>query len=82
MRFANIRELKLETNRVLKLSDKFGPVVITRKGHPIALLRTLSEDAFSVNINSLWARTREAAKRAGYGLQDVDKLIKDVRLKK
>ena len=79
MRFANIRELKLETNKVLKLSKKFGPVVITRNGHPVALIRTLGEEEFSVNMGSLWNRVREAAKRSGYGPEDVDKLINEAR---
>jgi prevent-host-death family protein len=79
MRFANVRELKLETNKVLALSKRRGPVIITRNGKPVAFLRTISEDDFSVNASALWDRVRTSAERCGYGLGDVDRLITSVR---
>lgn len=82
MRFANIRQLKLETNKVLNLSKKNGPVVVTRRGRPVALLRTISENDLAFRIGPLWNRLRRAAERAGYGPDDVEKLIKQVRVSK
>lgn len=82
MRFANIRELKLETNKVLKKSKINGPVVITRNGNPIALLRIISENDLTCKIGSLWKGLRQAAERAGYGPADVEKLIKESRASK
>lgn len=82
MRFANIRELKLETNKVLEMSRKKGPVVVTRRGRPIAMLRVLDEDDFSVNTKNLWNRLRIAAENAGYGPGDVQKLIEESRASK
>ncbi len=82
MRFANIRQLKLETNKVLNLSRKNGPVVVTRRGRPVALLRTISENDLAFRIGPLWNRLRRAAERAGYGPDDVEKLIKQVRVSK
>ena len=52
MRFANVRELKLETNRVLEKSIENGPVVVTRNGSPIAMLRSISEDDFILRFNN------------------------------
>ncbi len=82
MRFVNIRELKLETNKVFKLSKKNGPVVVTRRGRPVALLRIISERDLTFKIGSLWNRLRQDAERAGYGPDDVEKLIKQVRTSK
>jgi len=79
VRFTNVRELKLETNKVLELSEKNGPVVVTRRGHPIAILRTITEESLTLKIAPLWNRVRKAAERAGYGPNDVEKLIKQVR---
>lgn len=79
MRFANVRELKLETNKVIELSKKNGPVIVTRRGQPIALLRTISENDFAFSISTLWNRIRKAAEQAGYKSSDVEKLIKQVR---
>ena len=80
MRFANIRELRLETNKVLALTNKNGPVVLTKRGKPIAMLRKINED--DLIISSLWKRIRQAAERTGYGLNDVEKLIKTSRVSK
>jgi prevent-host-death family protein len=79
MKFANIRELKLETNKVLKMSEKGGPVVILRNGKPVAVVRSVSEKDFSLKMDSLWPRLRKAAEKSGYGPQDVDKLVESVR---
>jgi prevent-host-death family protein len=82
MKFANIRELKLETNKVLSFSKQGGPVVITQKGKPVALLRSISEDDFSVNVNALWDRVRKAAEKKDYTPDNIDTLIKTVRTAK
>lgn len=79
MRFANVRELKLETNKVLELSRKNGPIVVTRRGQPIALLRTISENDLSFKTTRLWERLKVAAERSGYGPGDIEKLIKHSR---
>ena len=79
MIFANIRELKLETNKVLNWTRKKGPVVVTRHGRPVALLKNISEENMEVQIPSLWNRLRQAAERSGYALKDVDQLIKETR---
>lgn len=82
MRFANIRELRLETNKVLALSRRNGPVVVTRNGYPIALLRVIGEDDFDLKIGPLWKRLKTAAERAGYRAKDVQRLLKKVRTAK
>ena len=82
MRFTNVRELKLETNKVLALSKTRGPVVITRKGKPVAFLRSITEDDLSINVGSLWNRVKTSAERSGYGPEDVEKLIATVRTSK
>lgn len=79
MRFANIRELKLETNKVLALSKRNGPVVVTRNGYPVALLRVISEDDLGLKMGPLWERVRTAAQRAGYRAKDVQRLVKKAR---
>ncbi len=79
MQFANIRELKLETNKILELSRKHGPIIVTRRGRPVAFLRTISEADYEVGITPLWNRLRQAAARAGYTAKDVEKLIKRAR---
>lgn len=79
MRFANVRSLKVETARILALSAKKGPVVITRRGQPIAVLRSLDPDQAWKQFDALWKRLREAARRAGYGKRDVERLIAEVR---
>jgi prevent-host-death family protein len=82
MRFANIRELKLETNKVIEMGKKEGPVVVTRRGRPIALIRTINENDFTYSVKTLWNRLRLAAERSGYGAGDVEKLIKEARRSK
>lgn len=79
MQFANVRELKLQTNKILELSRKYGPVIVTRRGRPVAFLRTISEDDLMVGIKPQWNRLRQAAERAGYKSKDIEKLIKSVR---
>lgn len=75
MRFANVRELKFETNKIIELSRKIGPIVVTRRGGPVALLRTISDDDFAFGIKSLCNRLRQAAERSGFSAKDVEKLI-------
>jgi len=79
MHFANIRSLKVETAKILALSAKEGPVLITRRGRPIAVLKSLNADEAWKEFPQLWRRMRDAAKRAGYGSRDVEKLIAQVR---
>jgi prevent-host-death family protein len=82
MRFSNVRELKLDTNKVLSMSKKSGPVVVTRKGKPVAILRSIRESDLSINVGSLWDRIRESAERSGFGAEDVTRLIRAVRTKR
>jgi antitoxin (DNA-binding transcriptional repressor) of toxin-antitoxin stability system len=82
MHFANVRELKLETNKVLSLSKTHGPIIITRKGKPVAFLKTINEDDLSVNVGSLWDCVKKSAERSGYGPKDVEKLITTARTSK
>ncbi|HDT15635.1 MAG TPA: type II toxin-antitoxin system prevent-host-death family antitoxin [Firmicutes bacterium] len=82
MRYANIRELKLDTNRVLEQSEKYGSVIVTRNGKPVALIRPITEDDIELKTKPLWPALRAGAQRAGYGLKDVNKIIKSVRQKK
>jgi len=79
MKFANIRDLRLDTNSVLKLSEKEGPVVILRNSRPVAVLKSVTEEVMEIKVNTLWPKLRNAAERAGYGLHDVEKLIRRVR---
>lgn len=82
MRFANVRELKLNTNRVLAMTKKEGPVVVTRHGKPVAILRSINENDLTIKAAPLWDRLQVAAKQAGYGPSDVEKLIKRSRKEK
>ena len=76
MRFANIRELKLETNKIMEDAVAYGSVVVTRKGRPIALIRPINENDMSIKTGGLWKRLRAAAELSGHRLKDVDTLIK------
>ncbi len=82
MKYTNVRELKLNTSKVLEESAKYGNVVVTKNGRPVALIRPVSEDDFNIKPKILWPKLRKGAERAGYGLKDVDKLVKAVRKKK
>lgn len=79
MEFTNIRALKLETNKVLESSKKKGPVVITRNGKPVALLRSIDDKDLELRFSQLWNRIRAAAERAGFSQKDIDRLIREVR---
>jgi len=79
MIFANIRDLRLDTNSVLKLSEKEGPVVILRNSRPVAVLKSVSEEDMEMKVKSLWPKLRKAAEKSGYGVNDVDAVIKEVR---
>lgn len=79
MYFANVRSLKIETAKILALSFKKGPVIITRRGQPIAVLRSLDPAQAWKQFDALWGRLKQAAQRAGYRRRDVEKLIAEVR---
>ncbi len=79
MRFANIRELKLSTNKVLNICKRNGPVIVTRRGKPIVLLRNISENDFTFSVKTLWNRLRHAAGRSGYTIADVEELVRGSR---
>ena len=77
----NVRELKNETKKVLGslLLKLKGPIVVTRRGRPIALIRSLSSKELDVRFGSLWDRIRVAAESAGYKPKDVRRLVSSVR---
>ena len=79
MRFANIRELKLETNKVLALSARGESVIITRRNRPVAVLRSITEDDVSLAVGPLWSRLRSSAEQAGYDPRKVAAAIRSVR---
>ncbi len=82
MRFANIRELKLETNKVMEDAVSYGSIVVTQKGKPIALIRPINENDISIKAGGLWGRLRDSAERQGFGVGDVEGVIKKSRHKK
>lgn len=82
MYFANVRSLKVETAKILALGLKNGPVIITRRGQPIAVLRSLDPAEAWKQFDALWGRLRQAAARSGYKRRDVEKLIAEVRKSK
>ncbi len=45
MRFANVRELKNKTSKILKLAGK-EEVVVTSRGKPTAIIKGISEEDF------------------------------------
>ena len=59
MKFANIRDLRLDTNSVLKLSEKEGPVVILRNSRPVAVLKSVTEEDMEIKVNTLWPKLRK-----------------------
>lgn len=80
MLFANIRELKLETNKLLNLSLQRGPVVITRRGKPVAILRGIEKESNTFfTYREVLDKIRRAAEKAGYGPRDIEGLITRVR---
>lgn len=79
MRMINVRELKIETKRVLGSMLLKGPVLITRRGKPIALMRSLSSKELDIRFGPLWDRIRIAAENAGYKPKDITRLIAAVR---
>lgn len=70
MKFANIRELKLETNKVLKMTEHGEPVVILRKGKPVAVVSNVSEKDFSVNVRDLRGRVKRPAETAALNVME------------
>lgn len=81
MEFVTVRELKHQTPQVLRLSQRKGPVVVTRNGRPVAVLRTAHLEDLSLQFEELWERFRQAAHRAGFRRKDVERLIAQVRAK-
>lgn len=79
MEFVTIRELKHKTPQVLRLSQRKGPIVVTRNGRPVAVLRTASSEDWASQLGELWERLRQAARRSGFRRKDVEKLIAEVR---
>lgn len=79
MVFVTVRELKHHTPQVLQMSQRRGPVVVTRSGRPVAVLRTASLEDLALQFEGVWARIRQAARRAGFRRQDVEHLIARVR---
>ena len=79
MKFANIRELKLDTNTLLEQAETYGPVVVTRNGKPVAMIRSITEDDLTLQVKSLWPGLKKSAQKAGYTKKSVTKLIKQTR---
>lgn len=79
MEFVTMRQLKHQTPGVLRLSQRKGPVVVTRNGRPVAVLRAATLDDLAMQVEGLWGRFRQAAKRVGLRRQDVDRVIAHVR---
>jgi prevent-host-death family protein len=44
MKFVNIRELSRSTSKYVKLANADNEIIITRNGHPYALLSKIKED--------------------------------------
>ncbi len=80
MLFANIRELKLRTSEVIEKTGKGGPVMITKRGRPVAILRGLGKEEENLyTYSEVFSKMRKAAEKAGYKAKDVEKLIARVR---
>jgi prevent-host-death family protein len=79
MLFANMRELKLKTSEVIERTGKEGPVMITKRGKPVAILRGIGEEDNLYTYGEVFSKMRKAAEKAGYKAKDVEKLIAQVR---
>jgi len=79
MVFVTVRALKHQTPDVLRLSERKGPVVVTRRGRPVAVLRATQPGDVALQFQELWERLRQAARRAGVRRGDVERLIAQVR---
>ncbi len=79
MEFVTMRQLKHQTPQVLRLSQRKGPVVVTKNGRPVAVLRAASLEDLALQIQGLWERFRQAAERSGFRSRDVERLISQVR---
>lgn len=82
MVFVTVRELRHHTPEVLQMSGRKGPVVVTRNGRPVAVLRAAKPDGLESQFGEIWQRLRRAAERAGFRRGDVDRLIAQVRSEK
>ncbi|MBU2495256.1 MAG: hypothetical protein ABIK20_04615 [Candidatus Omnitrophota bacterium] len=80
MIFANMRQLKLETGKILELSRKNGPVMVTRRGQPVAIIRGIKKGNQALfTYREILDNIRQAAEKSGYGPKDVDRLVAEVR---
>ena len=80
MLFANMRELKLKTSEVIERTGKEGPVMITKRGKPVAILRGIGKkEGRLYTYGEVISNMRKAAEKAGYRARDVEKLIAEVR---
>lgn len=79
MQVANIRELKINTKKVLGPMLNHGPVLLTKRGKPIALMRSLSSQELDFRFAPLWERIKIAAEKAGYTSKSVNRLIASIR---
>jgi|GEM_PF-1555448 hypothetical protein len=66
MRFANVRELKLETSRILMLNEEAGPIVLTKHGKPVALLKSITEDDLTLKLPDVLDRIGVKVRTAGF----------------
>jgi len=44
MRFVNIRELSRATSKYVKIANEEDEVIVTRNGHPYAILQRIDDD--------------------------------------
>ena len=79
MEFATIRELKHKTSKVIETGKSNGPVIVTRRGKPVALLRAVESGDLEIRLKPLWKRLRAAAEKNSYSGKDVNKIINNVR---
>ncbi len=82
MTFVTVRELKHHTPQVLRLSQRKGPIILTKNGRPVAVLRTAHPEDLALQFEDIWKRLRGAARRAGFRGRDVERLIAQVRSEK
>ena len=79
MQITNIRELKTNTKKVLATMTQKGPIVLTRRGIPVALMRSLGSKELDIRFSPLWERIRISAETAGYKPKDINRLIVSAR---
>lgn len=79
MEFVTIRDLKYHMPQVLRLSGRQGPVVVTRRGRPVAVLRAAQATEIWRQFDEVWEQIRQAARRSGVQRKDVERLIAQAR---